>query len=282
MQSFPSSEPQSLKRNQPFFLSNSRKRWFLVSVVALALGIAINRQYYVDSLVLCRLHSLGAQVHFQTDPSWSAFFGGKVHQRIHVDFSGTGVGDDDLWWLGLLSDIQGLHLNETSITDRGLPRLIGFHDLTELELAHTTVTDDGLAILYHFPKLESLNLEAVRINGHGLRSLTGCRRLSRLNLKGTLLDDQGRFLAMRSEEFVTAAQLDGASDMRIILRYMAPSFASHIIASTTLAIPAMIISETSLSFLGLGLQPPLVSWGTLLKEAQSVRSVLQAPWQLWP
>jgi len=93
---------------------------------------------------------------------------------------------------------------------------------------------------------------------------------------------RGRFLAMRSEEFVTAAQLDGASDMRIILRYMAPSFASHIIASTTLAIPAMIISETSLSFLGLGLQPPLVSWGTLLKEAQSVRSVLQAPWQLWP
>jgi peptide/nickel transport system permease protein len=93
---------------------------------------------------------------------------------------------------------------------------------------------------------------------------------------------RGRFLAMRSEEFVTAAELDGASDLRIILRYMAPSFASHIIASSTLAIPAMIISETSLSFLGLGLQPPLVSWGTLLKEAQSVRSVLQAPWQLWP
>jgi peptide/nickel transport system permease protein len=93
---------------------------------------------------------------------------------------------------------------------------------------------------------------------------------------------RGRFLAMRSEEFVTAAALDGASDMRIILRYMAPSFLSHIIASTTLAIPAMILSETSLSFLGLGLQPPLVSWGTLLKDAQSVRTVLQAPWQLWP
>jgi peptide/nickel transport system permease protein len=93
---------------------------------------------------------------------------------------------------------------------------------------------------------------------------------------------RGRFLAMRTEEFVTAAELDGASDLRIIVRYMAPSFASHIIAATTLAIPAMIIAETSLSFLGLGLQPPLVSWGTLLKEAQSVRSVLQAPWQLWP
>jgi peptide/nickel transport system permease protein len=93
---------------------------------------------------------------------------------------------------------------------------------------------------------------------------------------------RGRFLALRSEEFVTAAELDGASDLRIIMRYMVPSFLSHIIASTTLAIPAMILSETSLSFLGLGLQPPLVSWGTLLRDAQSVRTVLQAPWQLWP
>ena len=93
---------------------------------------------------------------------------------------------------------------------------------------------------------------------------------------------RGRFFALRSEEFVTAAELDGASDFRIIMRYMVPSFMSHIIASTTLAIPAMILSETSLSFLGLGLQAPLVSWGTLLRDAQSVRTVLQAPWQLWP
>lgn len=93
---------------------------------------------------------------------------------------------------------------------------------------------------------------------------------------------RGRFLALRAEEFVTAAELDGASDLRIIMRYMVPSFLSHIIASTTLAIPAMILSETSLSFLGMGLQPPLVSWGTLLKDAQSVRAVLQAPWLLWP
>jgi peptide/nickel transport system permease protein len=93
---------------------------------------------------------------------------------------------------------------------------------------------------------------------------------------------RGRFLAMREEEFVMAAELDGASEMRVILRYMVPSFVSHIIASTTLAIPAMILSETSLSFLGLGLRPPVVSWGVLLRDAQSVRAVLQAPWQLWP
>lgn len=93
---------------------------------------------------------------------------------------------------------------------------------------------------------------------------------------------RGRFLAMREEEFVMAAELDGASEMRIITRYMLPSFMSHIIASTTLSIPAMILSETSLSFLGLGLRPPIISWGVLLKDAQSVRAVLTAPWLLFP
>lgn len=93
---------------------------------------------------------------------------------------------------------------------------------------------------------------------------------------------RSRFMAMRGEEFVLAAELDGASELRVIFRYMMPSFMSHIIASTTLAIPAMILAETSLSFLGLGLRPPVVSWGVLLKDAQSVRSVLTAPWQLWP
>ena len=93
---------------------------------------------------------------------------------------------------------------------------------------------------------------------------------------------RGRFLAMREEEFVMAAELDGANELRIIFRYMMPSFLSHIIASTTLAIPSMILAETSLSFLGLGLRPPVISWGVLLKDAQSVRAVLTAPWQLWP
>jgi len=93
---------------------------------------------------------------------------------------------------------------------------------------------------------------------------------------------RGRFLALREEDFVMAAELDGASELRIILRYMLPSFISHIITSVTLAIPRMILAETSLSFLGLGLRPPVISWGVLLKEAQTVRAVLQAPWLLWP
>ncbi len=91
---------------------------------------------------------------------------------------------------------------------------------------------------------------------------------------------RGKFLSLREEDFVMAAKLDGASEMNIIFRYMLPSFLSHIIASITLAIPGMILAETSLSFLGLGLRPPVVSWGVLLKEAQNVRAVATAPWLL--
>ncbi|WGF87532.1 ABC transporter permease [Marinivivus vitaminiproducens] len=93
---------------------------------------------------------------------------------------------------------------------------------------------------------------------------------------------RGRFLALRSEDFVTAARLDGASDLRVIVRHMVPTFASHIIAAATLAVPAMILAETALSFLGLGLQPPIVSWGTLLQDAQNIRTLASAPWLLTP
>jgi peptide/nickel transport system permease protein len=93
---------------------------------------------------------------------------------------------------------------------------------------------------------------------------------------------RGRFLALREEDFVLAAKLDGAPPTYLILRHMAPSFSSHIIASITLAIPAMILAETALSFLGLGLRPPIVSWGVLLQDAQNVRAVSTAPWLLAP
>jgi peptide/nickel transport system permease protein len=93
---------------------------------------------------------------------------------------------------------------------------------------------------------------------------------------------RGQFLALRGEDFVTAARLAGASEIRIILRHLVPSFLSYIIASITLSIPGMILAETSLSFLGLGLQPPVISWGVLLKEAQDVRTVALAPWLLFP
>ena len=93
---------------------------------------------------------------------------------------------------------------------------------------------------------------------------------------------RAKFYSLKTEDFVTAAKLDGCSELRIILRHMVPSFMSHIIATVTLAIPAMILAETALSFLGIGLRPPVVSWGVLLKEAQNIRSLATAPWLFWP
>ena len=91
---------------------------------------------------------------------------------------------------------------------------------------------------------------------------------------------RGKFLSLKEDDFVLAAELAGASQGRIIFRHMLPSFASHIIAAVTLALPAMIISETSLSFLGLGLRPPAISWGVLLQDSQNIQTLVLAPWLL--
>ncbi len=93
---------------------------------------------------------------------------------------------------------------------------------------------------------------------------------------------RGKFLALREEEYVMAARLNGCGTMRIIFRHMLPSFISHIIAATTLAIPAMIISETALSFLGLGLRAPAISWGVLLQRAQNIQTIALYPWLMIP
>jgi peptide/nickel transport system permease protein len=93
---------------------------------------------------------------------------------------------------------------------------------------------------------------------------------------------RGRFLAMRNEDFVKAARLDGASTLRILFRHMLPSFLSHIIAVVSLAIPSMILAETALSYLGIGLRVPIVSWGVLLQEAQNVHTIANASWLLLP
>ena len=89
---------------------------------------------------------------------------------------------------------------------------------------------------------------------------------------------RGRFLSLREEDFVMAARLSGASEMRIMFRHMVPAFSSHIIAAASLAIPGMIISETALSYLGLGLRPPAVSWGVMLQQAQNAQTVALYPW----
>ena len=93
---------------------------------------------------------------------------------------------------------------------------------------------------------------------------------------------RSKILSLREEDFTTAAQLMGASPARIIGRHLLPSFTSHLIASATLAVPAMILGETALSFLGLGLRPPVTSWGVLLSEAQNINAVALYPWLMLP
>jgi len=93
---------------------------------------------------------------------------------------------------------------------------------------------------------------------------------------------RGKILSLREEDFVMAARIAGTSESRIIIRHLLPSFLSHLIVSMTLAIPSMVLGETALSFLGLGLRPPVTSWGVLLKEAQDVQVIAHQPWQLIP
>jgi peptide/nickel transport system permease protein len=93
---------------------------------------------------------------------------------------------------------------------------------------------------------------------------------------------RSKLLSLREEDFATAARLMGASPPRIIGRHLLPSFASHLIASATLAVPSMILGETALSFLGLGLRPPVTSWGVLLSEAQNINVVALYPWLMLP
>ncbi|MFT0892144.1 ABC transporter permease [Pseudochelatococcus sp. G4_1912] len=106
--------------------------------------------------------------------------------------------------------------------------------------------------------------------------------LGMLDWPGLARAVRSKLLALREEDFVKAAELMGASRARIIARHLIPNFMSHLIASATLSIPSMILGETALSFLGLGLRPPVTSWGVLLNEAQNLAAVNLQPWLLWP
>jgi len=106
--------------------------------------------------------------------------------------------------------------------------------------------------------------------------------LAMLDWTGLARAVRSKLIALREEDFCTAAELMGAKPSRIIGRHLLPGFMSHLIASATLSIPAMILGETALSFLGLGLRPPITSWGVLLNEAQNINVVALYPWLMYP
>jgi peptide/nickel transport system permease protein len=106
--------------------------------------------------------------------------------------------------------------------------------------------------------------------------------LALLDWTGLARAVRSKLLSLREEEFCVAAQLMGARPSRIIGRHLLPSFMSHLIASATLSVPAMILGETSLSYLGLGLRRPIVSWGVLLNNAQDIDTIVLYPWLMAP
>jgi peptide/nickel transport system permease protein len=106
--------------------------------------------------------------------------------------------------------------------------------------------------------------------------------LSILGWTGLARTVRGKMLSIREEDYIMAAKLDGENEWQIITRYMLPGFASYIIVQMTLFIPGMILGETSLSFLGIGLHEPTVSWGVMLHDTQEIKAIAQTPWLLWP
>jgi peptide/nickel transport system permease protein len=106
--------------------------------------------------------------------------------------------------------------------------------------------------------------------------------LALLDWTGLARSVRSKLLALREEDYCTAARLMGARPKRIIARHLLPGFMSHLIASATLSIPGMILGETALSFLGIGLRPPITSWGVLLNEAQNINVVALYPWLMLP
>jgi peptide/nickel transport system permease protein len=143
----------------------------------------------------------------------------------------------------------------------------------------------GIEIINSFPQLPLWLMLAAAMPGDwsSLRIYFAITIvLSLLNWTGLARVVRGKILALREEDYAVAARLLGASHSRILFRHLLPGFTSHIIVSVTLSVPAMILGETSLSFLGLGLRPPVVSWGVMLQDCMNIQAVANYPWLLLP
>lgn len=148
-----------------------------------------------------------------------------------------------------------------------------------------TVVQRGIEILNAFPRMPmwlalgaAIPTDWSPLKGYFMITIV----LSFLSWTGLARVIRGKILSLREEDYAMAAQLLGASNGRIIFRHLLPGFTSHIIVALTLAIPGMVLAETSLSFLGLGLRPPLVSWGVLLQDCMDIKAVTDYPWLMSP
>jgi peptide/nickel transport system permease protein len=227
-------------------------------------------QYYVLGLIPMRLHLIGVA---DSTPEETLFLLGTDEQGRDL-WSRLMYGTRTSMSIGLvgvgLSLILGVFLGGVSGLYGGILDTVIQRVIEILRSIPTIPLWMGLAAA--LPNDWSINQIYFAITL--IISLIGWTELARVV--------RGRFLSLRQEDFVMAAELAGCGQMRIIFTHLVPSFLSHIIAATTLAIPAMIISETSLSFLGLGLRPPAISWGVLLQQAQNIQALAISPWLLIP
>jgi peptide/nickel transport system permease protein len=106
--------------------------------------------------------------------------------------------------------------------------------------------------------------------------------MSLLSWPGLARTVRSKFLSLKKEDYVLAAKLSGVSDIKIIIKHLVPGFMSYLIVSLTLGVPSMILGETSMSFLGLGMRSPATSWGVLLQECQNITNIANFPWKLIP
>jgi len=143
----------------------------------------------------------------------------------------------------------------------------------------------GTEIMMSFPQLPFWMALAAALPP-GFDPLTAffyiCLILGVLSSAGLTREIRGKVLSVKEEDFVLAAKISGASTAHIITRHLIPNCMSHLIVVATLLVPGMILAETALSFLGLGLRPPMTSWGVLLREAQEVRVLAHMPWLITP
>src|SRR5690606_22472005 len=176
-----------------------------------------------------------------------------------------------LAWVGvIISMVLGMVLG-------GLSGLVGgFVDNMIQRLIEITMSIPLLPIIIAVAALVPIDWSVLRVYTIivFLLAITGWTGLARVV--------RSKFLSLREEDFVLAARLDVVGMMGLIFRHMLPSFYSHIIASLTLALPGMIIAETALSFLGVGLRPPVVSWGVQLQESQQINVISNYPWMMVP
>jgi ABC-type dipeptide/oligopeptide/nickel transport system permease subunit len=156
----------------------------------------------------------------------------------------------------IIADQIALKLGEFVVTESGFGADMGMEKFMNIKCRYSGLKPDAVVIV--------ATIRALKMH-------SGLARVVR-----------SKFISLREEEFVRAAQVAGCSRIRIITKHMVPSFMSYLIASMTLSVPGMILGETALSFIGLGLREPLISWGVILSDAQNLNSIVKYTWLILP